>query len=373
MAGERRPAILMTADTVGGVWTYAAELSRALTARGLDVHLATMGGPVQPHQREALAGCDGVTLHEGHFALEWMPDPWRDVDEAGAWLLALEKKLQPALVHLNQFAFGALPFRAPRLVVGHSCVLSWWLAVQGGDAPPSWDTYRQRVTAGLRGADRVAAPTAAMLHSLGEHYGLQGGVVLPNGRDPTLFRPAAVKHPFIFAAGRFWDEAKNLAALQAAAPGLPWPVRVAGALAAPDGRHLEPGAVQALGELPAAEVAREMGDAALYALPARYEPFGLSILEAALAGCALVLGDLPSLRETWGSAAAYVPPDDAAALHDALQRLIACPDERSRLAAAARRRALQFSPANMAEAWLDACAPLAPALARHRKEEAQCA
>ena len=34
-------------------------------------------------------------------------------------------------------------------------------------------------------------------------------------------------------------------------------------------------------------------------LPARYEPFGLSILEAALSGCALVLGDLPSLRELW--------------------------------------------------------------------------
>ncbi len=33
-------------------------------------------------------------------------------------------------------------------------------------------------------------------------------------------------------------------------------------------------------------------------LPARYEPFGLSVLEAALSGCALVLGDIPSLRES---------------------------------------------------------------------------
>ena len=56
-----------------------------------------------------------------------------------------------------------------------------------------------------------------------------------------------------------------------------------------------------------------MGRAAIYALPARYEPFGLSILEAALSGCALVIGDIPSLREIWADAALFVPSDG----HDA--------------------------------------------------------
>ena len=57
-------------------------------------------------------------------------------------------------------------------------------------------------------------------------------------------------------------------------------------------------------------LARKMAEASIYALPARYEPFGLSALEAALSGCALVLGDIPSLREIWGPAAIYVPADD---------------------------------------------------------------
>jgi glycogen(starch) synthase len=56
MAGERQPTVLMTADTVGGVWTYAAELARTLAARGVDVHLATMGAPVRAHQRQQVAG-----------------------------------------------------------------------------------------------------------------------------------------------------------------------------------------------------------------------------------------------------------------------------------------------------------------------------
>ena len=35
--------VLMTADTVGGVWTYAVELVRALAPHRVTVALATMG------------------------------------------------------------------------------------------------------------------------------------------------------------------------------------------------------------------------------------------------------------------------------------------------------------------------------------------
>jgi hypothetical protein len=35
--------VLMTADAVGGVWTYALELSGALARHDIEVVLATMG------------------------------------------------------------------------------------------------------------------------------------------------------------------------------------------------------------------------------------------------------------------------------------------------------------------------------------------
>jgi glycosyltransferase involved in cell wall biosynthesis len=371
MAAESVSSVLMTADTVGGVWTYAVELSRALADAGVRVCLATMGARLKDHQRSQLQGIADLTLHESGFALEWMRDPWRDVERAGQWLLEIEELCEPDVVHLNQFAFGTLPFRAPRLVAAHSCVLSWWRAVHGKAAPAPWDEYALRVGQGLEGAQLVAAPTHAMLATLAQNYGFRGAhLVVPNGRDPAQFQPAT-KRPAIFSAGRLWDEAKNLVALDAAAAGLPWPVRVAGSCIAPHGGMLKPRRAHALGELDAHAVAREMAAAAIYAMPARYEPFGLSVLEAGLCGCALVLGDIDSLREVWGDAAAYVEPDDHRALRDTLMSLIVDRARRERLGRAARKHALQFRPQRMAQGYLGAYAQLCRK--QSREQEPACA
>jgi glycogen(starch) synthase len=366
MAAERLSSVLMTADSVGGVWTYAIELARALAQAGVRVHLAAMGAAMRGDRRDEALSVADLVLHESEWRLEWMRDPWRDVEAAGQWLLRLEAEHAPDVVHLSQFAFGALPFRAPKLVVAHSCVLSWWRAVHGEQAPSDWDEYHRRVTRGLAGAHLVAAPTLAMLATLAQNYGHRGPhLVLPNARDPARFQPAP-KQEVVFAAGRFWDDAKNLAALESVAPRLPWPVRVAGSCVAPHGGTIRPRGVHALGELGARAVAREMATAAIYAMPARYEPFGLSVLEAALSGCALVLGDIASLRETWGGTAIYVPPDDHEALQDALMRLIAAPVERERRGRAARARALKFHPQRMAQCYMRAYAAM-------RERELACA
>jgi glycosyltransferase involved in cell wall biosynthesis len=102
-----------------------------------------------------------------------------------------------------------------------------------------------------------------------------------------------------------------------------------------------------------------MARAAVYALPARYEPFGLSALEAGLAGCALVLGDVPSLREVWGDAALFVAPDDPRQLADAFRTLAADDEYRAALGNRARARALAYTPERMAAGYLDAYAAAA--------------
>jgi glycosyltransferase involved in cell wall biosynthesis len=191
-----------------------------------------------------------------------------------------------------------------------------------------------------------------MLSSLAGNYGFDGpAVVLPNGRSAKAFAPGE-KQPFIFSAGRLWDEAKNLAALEAVAPRLPWPVCVAGSSAHPDGGLRQPRNVCALGELPPEALAAQFARASIYALPARYEPFGQTALEAALSGCALVLGDIESLREVWGESALYVPPDDHEVLQSTLLRLIGEPALRVRLGRRAIARAGRFAPERMAEAYL---------------------
>jgi glycosyltransferase involved in cell wall biosynthesis len=347
----RATRVLMTADTVGGVWTYALDLAQLLVERGCEVTLATMGGYLPHAEACAVARLRGIHLHESNFKLEWMEDSWADVAQAGEWLLALAAKVQPDIVHLNNFAHGALPWPAPVLMVAHSCVLSWWQAVKGEVAPQSWNRYAAAVRRGLQAADLVAAPTHAMLDALRTHYGpLPAAQVIYNGRDPHFFAPAP-KEPFVLAVGRLWDEAKNVAALDATAAAVPWPIYVAGEDHHPDGGQRQFAHVRALGRLAPAQLATWFARAAIYALPARYEPFGLSVLEAALAGCALVLGDIPSLREVWGDAALYVAPEDPAALGRALNCLAADQRLRQRLAAAAGVRAQQYTQAAMGEGY----------------------
>jgi glycogen synthase len=346
--------VLMTADTLGGVWTYAIELARGLAERGIEVALATLGDPLNDSQRERADRVPRLKVFESTFKLEWQEDPWRDVEKAGEWLLGLEERVRPDLIHLNGYAHGSLPWSAPKVMVGHSCVLSWWRAVKDEPLPETWDRYTQEVAAGLDAADLVIAPSEAMLASLVHHYGrLPRTRVILNGRDPKLFKPAT-KEPIVFTAGRLWDEAKNLEALEAVAPRLPWPVFVAGENHHPDGGEARPHHTRLLGALSPRALAAWLGRASIYCLPARYEPFGLSALEAALSGCALVLGDIPSLREIWKHRAVFVPPNDPEALEDALRRLIESPDRRSSLAAGARARALQLTPQRMVESYLAA-------------------
>lgn len=348
----------MTADTVGGVWTYALELARALATRGVEVAIATMGALPDRTQREEASRVPNVSLFESAFRLEWMEDPWADVRRAGEWLLELESRLRPDVVHLNGYAHAQLSWRAPVLVVGHSCVLSWWHAVKGEDAPPEWERYRLEVARGLRNADLVVAPTGAMLAALEEHYGpVKRGRVIPNCRDAALFSQHE-KEEFILTAGRLWDEAKNVSSLARVAPGLPWPVYVAGEDKRPGGGAAQLPNVKLLSRLSSESLRNWFERAAVYALPARYEPFGLSALEAALASCALVLGDIPSLREVWGDAALFVPPEDTLALKDALAELIEDAGKRRLMATRARRRALEFTPARTAEGYLAAYADL---------------
>jgi glycogen synthase len=346
--------ILMTVDPIGGVWTYALELARALEAHGVEIALASMGAHLTPEQYQQVLARKNLRLFESGYRLEWMVDPWDDVDRAGDWLLKIAERFRPDLVHLNGYSHATVSWAAPVLVVAHSCVLSWWHAVKNEDAPAYYDEYRARVSAGLAAADLVIAPSAAMRDALALHYDRHDRcIVIGNGRDSRSF-VFGEKASFVFSCGRIWDEAKNLRLLDQIAPHVSWPIAMAGDCRHPEGSAVELQNVRCLGKVEPREVERQMSRAAIFVLPARYEPFGLSVLEAALSGCALVLGDIPSLRETWHGAAVFVPPDDPTALESALNSLIDDRPRRERLGQTARARALEFSPHRVATEYVAA-------------------
>jgi glycosyltransferase involved in cell wall biosynthesis len=336
--------ILISTDTVGGVLTYTAQLAAALETQGDEVVVATMGPRLRREQRQLLPR----RVHESGYRLEWMEDPWDDVAAAGRWLLALEEEERPDLVHLCSYSHGAVGFRAPKLVVAHSCVLSWWRAVHGAEAPPAWNRYREETGAGLAAADTVIAPTQAILRELERDHDLPPGrtAVIHNG-TPSPAQDDLDKQALVLGAGRLWDPAKNLAALDAAAAGLRWPVVVAGDLQGGE----EPRHATSTGVLSPARLAKLRRRASIYAAPALYEPFGLGILEAAADRCALVLGDIPALRELWSDAAIFVDPRDPDALRESLAGLAGDRWLRSALADRAQRRAASYSIDRTASAY----------------------
>jgi glycogen(starch) synthase len=342
--------VLMTTDAVGGVWSYSTRLCAALP----DTHfvLATMGPRPHPAQREEMHRLRNVTLVESGYRLEWMADGGADLVQSRRWLGRLVRRFGVDVVHINGYAHGCLDTDRPVIIVAHSDVYSWWEAVHKGAPPPAWNDYRARATAGLAAAVRIVAPTAATLCDLDRHYlSLRdNAAVISNGVDMAAFQPLA-KRPVVLSAGRLWDAGKNLAALDAVASRLLWPVEIAGEAQHPDGSTRNFANVRLLGRLDPAAMAQRLGHAAIFAAPARYEPFGLAVLEAAASGCALVLGDIPSLRENWNGVALFVDPENPPELAGAINALIAEPQRRSQLAAAARRRAGCFTLARMAEAY----------------------
>lgn len=337
------------------MFSYALDLIRALQAHDVQVVLATLGRPLTSAQKTELRNSAVAEVHESSYALEWMHNPWSDVEASGAWLRKLASSTAADCIHFNHFAHAARHCGAPTVVVAHSCLVSWWQAVHGSSPGQELVRYRAAVRAGLRSANRVVAPTATMRDSVLGNYGPLARVeVIPHGINQMRFSPRP-KHPCVFASGRIWDEAKNIRALNRIASKLSWPVYVAGEANAAgaidgDGDDTQE-SMTSLGPLGRSAMAEYLGRAAIYALPARYEPFGLSVLEAAASGCALVLGNIPSLLENWYGAAYFVDPDDETALRDAINRLIADDDLRKSFASAARKRALAFSAARMAASY----------------------
>src|SRR5690606_17090533 len=112
-----------------GVWTYALDLCAELDHGA--IAFASMGRSLTRAERAQVKKLPNLELFESTFKLEWMADPWRDVEAAGEWLCNLAARVGPGLIHLNQFSHGALAWSVPCLVVGHSCVYSWYNAVNG--------------------------------------------------------------------------------------------------------------------------------------------------------------------------------------------------------------------------------------------------
>jgi glycosyltransferase involved in cell wall biosynthesis len=343
---KRARRLLLATDAVGGVWQYSIDLARALAPCGYETVLALIGPRPSPAQR---AAARGLMLIETALPLDWLAEDRAGLAKTGAALAALARALG---VDVAQVASAALlaeaDFDVPVVAVQHSCVASWWRAVRRTKLPGDFRWRTDLVREGLDLADAIVTPSAAFGAATRQIYQLrQTPHVVHNGRAALPLRDAA-RHDCAFTAGRLWDEGKDLATLDAAAAQLPVPIHAAGPMNGPNGARVEFSALHPLGELDEAEMADRLSARPVFASAAVYEPFGLAVLEAAAAGCPLVLSDIPTFRELWDGAAEFVPVRDAAGFARTIGDLVGDDLRRDQLGRAARERAAQYTPRAMA-------------------------
>ena len=387
--------VLLTTDAVGGVWQYTAELAMALAGQGVACVVANLGPSPDADQRAMLGGtvaahpsslrtCSGVhcapqevltplagewtpeqargdggnkanaapiTFIDTGLPLDWMCDAAEPVLRAGDAIAALATEYAVDLIHYNMPTLAVRRPSIPAIAVAHGCVSTWWEAARDTPLDQGYRWHRTLTAQGLREVERVVAPTAAYAQVLARHYRLESlPTAVHNGRTAAVLPASDGPLPDIaLTVGRLWDGVKNAGLLDRAAARLPIPFLAAGATRGPHGETIRLDHLRALGHLSGDRIAEHLASRPIFVSAARFEPFGLAVLEAAQAGCALVLADIPTFRELWDGAATFVSLDSDGWCR-AIEALVLAPDTRAALGEAARTRAARYTPAATADA-----------------------
>ncbi len=336
--------VFMTADAVGGVWTYALGLARSLSARRISTHLAVLGPKPSISQLSEAARITGLHIAATGLPLDWTAASEHELDHAIAALKLDATSCGAEVVHLNAPGHvGQERWTLPLVVTAHSCVSTWWRAARSGQLPHDLAWRAHRTGLGLAIADAVIAPSRSFAAELASAYRRCRQIdVVYNARYRYPAR-VAQRRECVLTAGRLWDPGKNAAVIDAASALIDTPVYAAGSTRGPNGEVAVLQRLRQLGPLDEAALQDWYQRASVFVSMSKYEPFGLSVLEAAQAGCALVLSNVATFRELWNNAALFVPVNDknalAAAIHWLSHDRRACAD----LARRASERAAHFS------------------------------
>ena len=351
-----RSRILLTADAVGGVWQYATDLARALASLGVEPVIAILGPPPSEAQRAEAAD---LRLIDTGLPLDWLSDGPDPVLAAGDAIARLAHEERADLVQLNMPSLAARArFGVPVVAVAHGCVGTWWRAANGTAPDPAYAWADDLTRAGLHAADAVVAPSASYAAAVAAHHGIPEPLVVHNGRAPGTFAADAPPADHVFTGGRLWDRVKNTALLDRVAARLPVPFRAAGSVQGPHGERVGTAHLDLLGQCDAASIARKLASRPIFVSAASFEPFGLAVLEAAAAGCPLVLSGIDTFRELWTGAALFVESEDEDGYIAAIDRVRGDSVLRTHLGEAAQARARRYTPEAMAEQMADLYARL---------------
>jgi glycosyltransferase involved in cell wall biosynthesis len=251
----------------------------------------------------------------------------------------LLRELRADLLHSS---VAAVPLRAPCPTIATVHDLPW-LHPEADERTTWWRRFA--TVRSLRAAARVLAPSTMTMRDAQQLVGDRGPAVelVPHGTHlPTT--PPPTEHerrgPFVVLGDdRPRKNRARVAAAHRLLAGLGVPTPGLRFVGPPDDYVTEADKQQLLRSCRAVVHA------------ARFEGFGLPVLEALAHGAPLVCSDLPPLREIAGDVAHYVDPDDPGSITEGLATVHRDHALRARQVEAGPRRASLFRPERTAEHW----------------------
>lgn len=322
----------------------AAALSRLSRERQLPCRLLSLGDPRGRH-RVQVGGSEAVVVGFGGSRARFVAAVLRSAPRVRCAYLA----------HPNLAALAVpLRLRRPRAAV--------WIVAHGIDV---WKPLSRARRAGLRAATGAIAVSGATAEKLVEVQRLPRNrvVVIPNALDPELERrargsagerpdPRVLTIARLAASERYKGVDDVIRALPAVLESVPQ-TRYVVVGDGDDRPRLEQLAREAgvtdrvtfAGEASEAELDRELRSATVFAMPSGGEGFGIVYLEAMAYGIPVLAarsGGAPEVVAD-GETGFLVPYGDVGAIADRLVALLRDEEQRTRLAAGARRRAAEFT------------------------------
>jgi glycosyltransferase involved in cell wall biosynthesis len=318
--------------TPTGGYAYDRRMVAELAALGWDVEVADIGSEFPRPSAYALGA-------------------------ARARLMAVRKGT-PIVV--DGLAFGVLPELAADLHVDHPLIalVHHPLALEAGIPAAEAQNFRRQERAALAFADNVIVTSPSTGRLLVGDYGVAPDditVALPGSEPKVPARGSTDGSVALLAVGSLVRRKGYdlLVAALADLTDLPWRLTIAGdrtrspataaALDADILRHGLGERIAVLGAVSDAHLAELHANADLFVLPSRFEGYGIAFAEAIAHGLPVVGTTAGAIPDTVPEGAGIlVPPDDAAALANALRRLIADGRARETLAVAARAAAARL-------------------------------
>lgn len=346
----------------GGIATYTRELSR---------HLAALA-PEQPwlllrHRRPHEPWISAPNVRSARL---WTP-PHHRLEQ---WTLPLEVALRrPSLIHSPDF-IPPLRRTCPAVITVHDLAFKLFPEILDAAARRFYGQIERAVAS----AEAIIADSHATARDLAELLAVPPERIAVIHLATSLARQPIASGATRAIGGATWQEGafmvfvstleprKNiqllLQALRIAAdrrPSTPYRLALAGRRGWLDApifatiRDLRLAELVTFVEAPSDdEVAWLLSACRLYVNPSRYEGFGLPALEALACHAPAIVADTSSLPEVVGAAALLVPPDDAQAWADAIERLWHDEALQAELRARAPQQAAQFSWAETARQTL---------------------